>query len=73
MKKINVLLGVALMTGSGLAAAGSLAVGSASGASGTNVGPVAINFTGEGQTVGFQNDITDTQIEHFAMLQANST
>ena len=58
MKKINVLLGVALMTGSGLAAAGSLAVGSASGAPGTNVGPVAINFTGEGQTVGFQNDIS---------------
>jgi hypothetical protein len=55
------LFGAALLCGSGLANAGALTIGTATGAAGTTVGPVAISFAGEGSTVGFQNDITFNQ------------
>ena len=58
MKNIKVLLAAALMAGSGLASAGQLAIGTASGNAGTNIGPVSISFAGDGSTVGFQNDIS---------------
>ncbi|MBK9658208.1 MAG: hypothetical protein IPO66_23535 [Rhodanobacteraceae bacterium] len=61
MRKLNWLFGAFLLLGAGLANAGALAVGTAAGAPGTTIGPVAITFAGDGSTVGFQIDVAFNQ------------